>query len=723
MCACFFLLNLKHRNALNRIRPRKRAVAAAAWIFAGGFLLTGSTAGGRDGSQLPSLEHLLEYENRILQGAKDRAPPKIEERFGADPFRVLHLRDRNRYLVLLRNRSEILLADRSLSLLDRQPAPRSPTGWSLVHERFLFVGGERSSEVYLYEITTEKLRLRGKFRLDNGVSVRDLVYVPGLRTLFLLDDFDRQLHQWRFPAAWWKKERFDFERRSFPLGAGAIQIRYVDNHLVVNLLLEHSLWIIPLTRGAPEFSAASRITHDGPIWGFDARVWNGSLIIAAAGIEDRPLNRLGGEFGFIDSFLFLYRVPREKGAETYRWRPEYRRKTDRFTRVNLSALDLITPKALRFAVTSERALSLWVAAFGSGKIARFTIGPEKLRLAGTFSMPPGSTDLVVVPGPAKGSEPTLILTNSLFDRLYRFEKKTWIAALGIPADPPGVSRESRIGELLFFTTLMTPHNRSEGELSRFTCEACHYEGTIDGRVHYTGRDHVFATTKPLRGLANNLPLFSRAGDRSLASMVLTEFRVANQGRDDDFSVEVSQFPWLKEIPGMPEVLTPTDLREALLSFFVDFESRPNPLRARDRGLSAKALKGLELFRERCEYCHQASISTRVTESLPCEKWQEWLEVEEKDLVWGAPFYTKTGIEPYVHRARARVPSLRRIWQKYPYFTNGSSRTLRDLLTRFRYRDMTAWHHYEASSADGESHEVKTLTPAEISLLEELLRHF
>jgi len=96
---------------------------------------------------------------------------------------------------------------------------------------------------------------------------------------------------------------------------------------------------------------------------------------------------------------------------------------------------------------------------------------------------------------------------------------------------------------------------------------------------------------------------------------------------------------------------------------------------------------------------------------------------EKDLVWGAPFYTKTGIKPYVHRAGARVPSLRRVKQKYPYFTNGSSRTLRDLLSRFRYQDTKAWHHYEPRSGETKPQDVKALMAEEIESLEELLRFF
>ena len=78
---------------------------------------------------------------------------------------------------------------------------------------------------------------------------------------------------------------------------------------------------------------------------------------------------------------------------------------------------------------------------------------------------------------------------------------------------PGVWR---MGEVLFFTTLISPHNSARGPLSRFTCETCHFEGYVDGRTHHTGRKDVRATTKPLLGLFNNRPHFSRALDRDLS---------------------------------------------------------------------------------------------------------------------------------------------------------------------------------------------------------------
>jgi len=699
-------------------------------LFALAVILVFFLAAGEANNGIPLLEDLLSYEQLLLR--KKREAPRLDhsDGFGSDPVKIHYLPEREQYLILLRNSSEVLLADRTLNLIDRQSTPQSPTGWAIGQGRMLFICGELSPEIQIYEVTATGLLPRTTIAIPGVASIRDLVYVPSIQTLFLLDEFDRRLIQATLPSDWHSQKHFKIELKFYPLGAGPVQIRYEGNHLLINLLLEHTLLIVPLTQGRPDFSRASRINHDGPIWALDAATQHDSLVIAAAGVENRPLNRLGGEFGYIDSFLYLYTLSKTDGV--YRWSPMDRDQPRHFTQANLSEIDVITPKAVKLAAPSKDSLTVWVSAFGSAKMARFKFHQGNVRLTGTFDVLPGTTDFVMVPKNQSARthnkiDQSMIMTNSLLDGIYRVKLgvsgSEYHRVKELPSVLSRLSWQSQIGELLFFTTLLTPYNRSDGELSRFTCEACHFEGTIDGRVHYTGRGHVFATTKPLRGLANNLPLFSRAGDKSLASMVLAEFRVANQKRRDSFSAKPSKYPWLEGIENLPKVLSPRDLRMAFLSFFVDYRHRPNPWRLRSEKLSPKAMQGLAIFRERCEYCHRAIVSTRQGDSLPYDHWAGWVEAKGKDLVWGAPFYTKTGIKPYVHRAGARVPSLRRVQQKYPYFTNGSSPTLRHLLSRFRYRDLTAWHHYEESSEGVGAEKVKALTPDEIKSLEELLRFY
>jgi hypothetical protein len=53
-------------------------------------------------------------------------------------------------------------------------------------------------------------------------------------------------------------------------------------------------------------------------------------------------------------------------------------------------------------------------------------------------------------------------------------------------------------------------------------------------------------------------------------------------------------------------------------------------------------------------------------------------------VWAKDEYAQTGVLPYVHEKGARVPSLRRLYKKHPYFTNGSAGSIDDVLLRARF---------------------------------------
>ena len=64
---------------------------------------------------------------------------------------------------------------------------------------------------------------------------------------------------------------------------------------------------------------------------------------------------------------------------------------------------------------------------------------------------------------------------------------------------------------------------------------------------------------------------------------------------------------------------------------------------------------------------------------------------EEPIVWASDRYEKTGVEPYVHERGARVPSLRRLGRKRPYFTNGTAKTLGEVLDRARFDGTNFWH--------------------------------
>ena len=235
-------------------------------------------------------------------------------------------------------------------------------------------------------------------------------------------------------------------------------------------------------------------------------------------------------------------------------------------------------------------------------------------------------------------------------------------------DDPARERsvDSRVGEALFFTSLIAPWDKSDGRLSRFTCETCHFEGYVDGRTHHTGRGDVHATTKPLLGLFNNKPHFSRALDPDLTSVADNEFRVAGAKSDHDpwFLVRPQDFPWLGELGVSDYAWWPEELRRALITFLMEFSHRPNPAVVGRSVWSKDERAGAAVFRERCASCHAARLVADDPKTVvPFEQWEAMVMAREGALVWARGDYEKTGVLPYVSDAGARVVSLRRLYKK------------------------------------------------------------
>jgi hypothetical protein len=296
----------------------------------------------------------------------------------------------------------------------------------------------------------------------------------------------------------------------------------------------------------------------------------------------------------------------------------------------------------------------------------------------------------------RAADRSLVLANPLLDAWVRVTPER-VDVVPVPDDPAAGPRSAdlRLGEALFFTTLMAPWDRSDGRLSRFTCETCHFEGAVDGRTHATGRGDVRATTKPLLGLFNNRPHFSRALDPNLATMVDNEFDVAGAKSDHDpwFSIDPKDYPWLGDLGVVGDPRTPLDLRRSLMTFLMAFSHRPNPSALGRPHWTDTERAGAATFRDRCESCHQARLVTDDPKTrIPFPEWEGLVLSAEGPIVWARAEYAKTGVVPYVNEAGARVVSLRRLYRKRPYFTNGSAPDLAAVLDRVRIApDGTFFH--------------------------------
>ncbi len=623
------------------------------------------------------LAPLREFEGARRKAADFSRIPSSEGSLGPDPIRIAALPHSDRVVGLLRGRGSLVVLDAALHEMKRLPAPRSPTGLAVSQAGdAVYVSGELSSRVARYRVVAGELTPAGEIDLGTP-GIRDVALAPeGL--LYALDEHEGRLITLRPDNL--------KSRRETPVGHGPFRLLRTEKHLVVDALLDHTLLVFKVDgEGFVDGTEPVRIRHDGPIWSFDAREGADGLYVAAGGVEDHVLDRTGGFFGWIDSFAFLYRVTNE---------------ATRLASVNVSRAGVITPKAVSIDAVDAKSAVVTVTGYGGEHLARLTWKDTfgDLPAIETFVLPPGTAAMTTLPSGARA------FANPLLDAWVLAEPDFAAPAL-VPVESKGgepvrPTRE-RVGEALFFTSLMAPKNRSDGPLSRFTCETCHFEGYIDGRTHHTGRGDVHATTKPLLGLFNNRPHFSRALDPDLSSVAQNEFRVASAGTGADpaFSVATREVPWLRALGVEAAVLSPEELRTSLMAFFMVFSHRPNPAVIGRAKFSDDERAGAVAFRDRCEGCHAARLaSDDAATKVPFESWEQLVFAPEGALVWGRAGYEKTGILPYVHEDGARVPSLRRLYKKHPYFTNGSAPDLPAVVERARFSGGAFFH----SAKEGEA---------------------
>ncbi|UQA63774.1 hypothetical protein E8A73_025560 [Polyangium aurulentum] len=605
------------------------------------------------------------------------ALPPSNHRFGSDPHAIAKLPGGDRFVALLRGEDRVAVLDASLRVVARLAAPASPTGLAVTPEGHVLVSGETEPAIRRYAVLEGPpfLEPAGSIALPSGTIVRDVAVGPE-GVVYAADEPGGRL--------------FVLGQEAPPvtlsIGHGPIRVARVGRFLIVDCLLDHTLVIHTVDAGGiPVEANEVRIHHDGPIWSFDAVPSGDGLLLAAGGVEDHPLDRTGGFFGYIDSFVHLYRITGGKA--------------ERIAAENVSSLGVITPKALAMTERDGGAIAVNVTGYGGDRMAKlvFREGEAEPVTRASHPLVPGSRAFVTLPGGG------LAIANPLLDA-FVLAGERGATIVPVAPEPPAAlaSVESRLGEALFFTHLMAPGNGTEGAHSRFTCETCHFEGHVDGRIHHTGRGDVRVVTKPLLGLFNNRPHFSRALDPDLSSVAHNEFRVAGAGSGQDpwFRLDPEAHPVLGAL-GVTSPVEPVDLRRALMRFLMEFTHRTNPKAAGRASFSAVEAKGAAIFRDRCERCHAARLTAEDAASrVPFERWESLVFSPGGPIVWASDEYQKTGVVPYVHDKGARVPSLRRLARKWPYLTSGAAKDLDEVLSRVRWGSEGAFFHDGAREGEG-----------------------
>ncbi len=591
---------------------------------------------------------------------------------GADPYALARL-DAQHLVGVLRGASSLLLLSNDLQELQRVSVPGSAVSVEVTADGECWVAAETSPELRRFHFDGQALSLAATLEIPNIFGLRALTAGPhGL--LYALDIHDGRLLTLQ-PHA-----RSVTVLDSRVIGHGPLALRRVGAFLIADILLDHAVVVYRLSDAGQILEERARIVHDGPTWGFAAALLSdGQLALATTGVEDHALDRSDGAFGYIDSFVFWQLLPKV-GPLRELWR------------VNASELGVVTPKAPLLLVTGDHA-ELFITGYASDHAAELTFDPHATSAPSALTEPsvPGiSAALRLDSGAFAFADPLL---------------DAWVLRPAAPSaalvlrpvlapEAPLASSEERLGEALFFTTLMAPANSSEGAHSRFSCETCHFEGYVDGRVHYTGRADVHATTKPLRGLFNNRPHFSRALDPDLSTVSHHEFRVAGKGNGTDpwFDLDVSAFPWLEPLGVTGKTQSAEALRRALMAFLMGFSHTQNPAVSGRSDFNAAERRGAQSFLAHCASCHAARLQSDVPESaLPFAAWPKAIFSAQGPIVWASAEYQKTGVTPYVHESGTRTPSLRRLYAKWPRFTNGSADSVQDVLTRVRY-DETHFLH-------------------------------
>jgi hypothetical protein len=622
------------------------------------------------------LAQLRVFENSRRADAHFLQAPLQDHAFGADPYDVATLGD-GKVVGVLRGRDALVILDRDLHEVARTGTPRSPSALAVYQGRSAPQGKLDPGDVL---VTSELEPVIAHYRpsssgglvrlsdigLGDVRAVRDIATGPE-GVIYVVSEHEDRLLTLR--------ETVTLERSERAVPRGPLRLARTRSALCVMSLLDHTLSVFRVDRRGMITEPPATATVDGPYWGIAAvdvpGGSDGDAVIIAGGVEDRPLDRRGGFFGYVDSFVYVYRWVARTGQL---------RKT---ASINASELGLLVPKAMAFAETGP--LRALVTSYGAPKAVELTWGAD-IDAAPTQTVVdalPGSSALTPTPG-------GFVAANPLLDTWTSFPSRS--GPPGTMADAPLDTLDTRtdrerLGEALFFTGLMAPSSSSDGAKSRFSCETCHFEGYVDGRVHHTGRGDVHATTKPLVGLFNNRPYFSRALDPDLSSVAENEFRVAGAPSPSDphFEIDSREIPWLANLHIPLRRYDASELRLSLMAFLMTFTHRTNPSASRVHPFSTEERAGAAAFRDRCEGCHEARAAADDPSSrAPFEQWESLVLDVGGPIVWARDSYEMTGVLPYVHERGARVPSLRRLYKKRPYFTNGSAPDILSVLRRARF---------------------------------------
>jgi hypothetical protein len=446
--------------------------------------------------------------------------------------------------------------------------------------------------------------------------------------------------------------------------------------LLVSSFIEHRVTVHPIAGDGRLGAPVQTIATEAPVMDLAVAGTPPELLLFSH--EDRPLSRAHGPVEGLDSGVLRLRARPAATGEIFADAGPGRRPF-----VNLSERAPEPIVELAAAAVDEATGALAVVGAGSDDVLVVAPGASDMRAG--VSVPVGTSPAAVA---ALGGG-RWVTADRLSDTL------TFVATAGgggrvaatlsIGAGPRASKAE--LGELLFYGRALTPHNVADGPLSLYTCAACHDDGHIDGRRHPSKRNLFFSMTKTCRGIGTTPPYLSLGEPATIEAfadnIVATHAQGADRAPDDydrySVTLRVRAENDDDESAWRTISLAPDEVRAALAAYMARIPTEPSPFVSPRRGaLTAEERRGLALFRDGCAGCHELVTDTASGGLVAARELEPRLLAGDVALTSarlydvGTPVLGKTGNNP---------PSLRGVWDAAPYFSDGSARTLEDVLRR------------------------------------------
>jgi DNA-binding beta-propeller fold protein YncE/mono/diheme cytochrome c family protein len=435
--------------------------------------------------------------------------------------------------------------------------------------------------------------------------------------------------------------------------------------LLVSNFIDHTVTVHPIDDDGRLAAPTQTIRTDAPVLDMLVVGHGTSAALWLLTHEDRPVSRASGPVEGLDSGVITLAA-----GDASRGAPFVDAGSGRRLFVNLG--DRAEPAIELAAGALADAEPAMFALVGAGS-DNLLIGDPRQPLAEARAIAVGANPSAVAALP----DGRFVTADRLSDTLTFVANGRVTATLSVGT--PARTTPAAWGELLFYSRALVPNNVAAGPRSLYTCAACHDNGHIDGRRHPAKRNRFFSMTESCRGLGTTAPYLTLGDPETIDAFADNIVATHAQGAEDD-PAHFDKYPVTLRVRGASGwrevVLSATEVRQALARYMEQIPPEPSPFAA--RALTDEQRRGLALFRDGCARCHQLVGNTARPSAIPPAALERRLLAGEVALTSPRRFAVGT---PVLGDGGNNPPSLRGVWDAAPYFSDGSARTLDQVLRR------------------------------------------